>query len=81
MFCLVKILAVVRNLANRRIRGRRDFHQIKTLLACHSHGFEGLHYTKLATFFIDHPDFPSANSFVNANTVGLPEIPLSDKSP
>ena len=78
---LIQKLAVIRNFANWRIGGRRNFHQIKASFACQSHALKRLHYTKLGTFIINHPDFPSANSFVNTNTVGLPEIPLSDKSP
>ena len=78
---LVKKLTVIRDLANRRIGGRRNFHQIEASFARHTQSLEGLHYTKLATFIINHPDFPSADSFINTNTVGLPEVPLSDKSP
>jgi hypothetical protein len=40
-----------------------------------------LHYSKLATFFVNHSDFASAYPFVDADTVGLPEIPFSDKTP
>jgi hypothetical protein len=40
-----------------------------------------LHYSKLATFFVNHPDFAGAYPLVDADTVGLPEIPFSDKTP
>jgi hypothetical protein len=40
-----------------------------------------LHYSKLATFFINNPDFARSYPFIDADTIYLPEIPLSDKSP
>jgi len=36
---------------------------------------------QLPTIFVNHPDFASSNPFVDADTVRLPEIPLSDKTP
>jgi hypothetical protein len=35
----------------------------------------------LPTIFVNHPDFASSNPFIDADTVRLPEIPLSDKTP
>jgi len=40
-----------------------------------------LHDTQLTAILVDYPDFPSPDPFVDADTVGLPEIPLCDKSP
>jgi hypothetical protein len=41
-----------------------------------------LHDAELTAVFINHPDFASANAFVDANAVALrPEIPICDKSP
>src|SRR5437667_2527259 len=78
---LVKILAVVSNLANGRISRGRDFHQVEPFLLGQLHGFKRLHDAELATFFIDHPDFASPDSFVDANAVALPEAAFCDKSP
>jgi hypothetical protein len=40
-----------------------------------------LHYPELSSFFVNDADFARADPFVYADTVGLPEIPFSDKSP
>jgi hypothetical protein len=40
-----------------------------------------LHYSQLATFFINNPDFARSYPFIDADTIYLPEIPFSDKSP
>jgi hypothetical protein len=78
---LILEFAVIGNLANRRIGRRRNFHQIQPPFARQAHRFKRLHDTQLPAFFVNHPDFPSAYPFVDADTVGLPEIPLCDKSP
>jgi hypothetical protein len=44
--------------------------------------FTWLHYPELAAFFVNHPDFASANPIVDTDSVAhLPEIPFCDKSP
>src|SRR5712692_617072 len=78
---LVKVFAVVGNLANRRNGGGRDFHQIESPLARQLHGFKRLHDAKLAAIFINHPDLARPNPLVYADPVTLPEVPFSDKSP
>jgi hypothetical protein len=78
---LVEEFAVIRDLADWRIRGGRDFHQVQSSFAGHFHGLERLHYSKLATLFINNSDFARPDPFVDADAVGLPEIPFSDKSP
>ena len=78
---LILVFAVVGDFANRRIRGRRYLHQIQSPFARQTKRFKRLHNTQLPAIFINHSNFPSAYPFVNADTVGLPEIPLSDKSP
>jgi hypothetical protein len=78
---LVEILAVVSDLANWRIRRRRNFHQIKTALARQLHGLEWLHDAKLAALFINHPDLASANPLVNADAIALPEAAFCDIPP
>jgi hypothetical protein len=78
---LVKIFAVVGDLANRRIRRRRDFHQIESAFARHPNRFVWLHHSKLATILINHTHFTRPNPLIDAGTVALPEIPFCDKSP
>jgi hypothetical protein len=78
---LIKILSVIGNLANWRIRRRRDFHQVKPAFARHFERFERLHDAKLAAFFINHPDLASANPLVNADAIALPEAAFCDIPP
>ena len=78
---LVEIFAVVGDLANWRIRRGRNFHQIKPALARQFQRFERLHDAKLAAIFINHSDFPSADPFVNSDTVALPEAAFCDIPP
>ena len=79
---LIEKLAVVGDLANRRIGGGRNFHQVQSLFASHPKRFKWLHYPELATLFVNHPDFASANPIVDTDSVAhLPEIPFCDKSP
>src|SRR5271170_877147 len=78
---LVEILAVVGDLANGRIRRRRDFHQVKPTLARQFQRFERLHDAKLATLFINHPEFARPDPFVNSDTVTLPEAAFCDIPP
>src|SRR5712664_1401758 len=78
---LVLEFAVIGNLANGRIRRRRNLHQIQTFFTRQTHCFERLHDAQLPTIFVNHPDFASSNPFIDADTVRLPEIPLSDKTP
>jgi hypothetical protein len=78
---LVEILAVVGDLANWRVRGRRNFHQVKTALTREFHGLEWLHDAKLAALFINHPDLASANPLVYADAIALPEAAFCDIPP
>src|SRR5712692_4282842 len=78
---LIKIFSVVGDLANRRISRGRDFHQVEPFFLGQLYGFKRLHDAELAAFFINHPDFASADSFVDANAVALPEAAFCDKSP
>src|SRR5712692_135165 len=78
---LIKIFSVVGDLANRRISRGRDFHQVEPFFLGQFQGFKRLHDAELAAFFINHPDFASADSFVDANAVALPEAAFCDKSP
>jgi hypothetical protein len=78
---LILVFTVIGDFANRRISCRRDFHQIQSPLARQAKRLERLHDTQLPAFFINHSNFPSAYPFIDTDTVGLPEIPFSDKSP
>lgn len=78
---LVQILAVVGDLANRRIGRGRNFHQVEPFFLGQLDGFKRLHDAQLAAFFIYHPDLASANPLVDADAVALPEAAFCDKSP
>jgi hypothetical protein len=78
---LVEILAVVGDLADWRIRRRRNFHQVKTALARQLQRFERLHDAKLAAVFINHPEFARSNPLVNADAITLPEAAFCDIPP
>ncbi len=78
---LVKKFAVIGDLANRRIRGWRDFHQVKPPLARQFHCFERLHDAELPAVFIDDPDLARSNPLVDADTITLPEIAFCDIPP
>src|SRR5579863_1454637 len=79
---LIEKLAVIGDLANWRIGGGRNLHQVQSLFASHAKRFKWLHYPELAALFVNHPDFASANPIVDTDSVAhLPEIPLCDKSP
>ena len=78
---LVLEFAVIGNFANRRIGRGRNLHQIQSPFARQSNRFKRLHDSQLPAFFVDHSDFPSPNPLIDSDAVGLPEIPLSDKTP
>src|SRR6266853_402870 len=79
---LIEKLAVVGDLANWRVGGGRNLHQVQSTFASHLKRFKWLHYPELAAFFVNHPDFASANPIVDTDSVAhLPEIPFCDKSP
>jgi hypothetical protein len=78
---LIKILAVIRDLANRGIRGRRNLHQIQALFLGHAQRLKWLHHAKLSTIFIDNPYFARPNSLIDPDPVGLSEITFCDNSP
>src|ERR1700676_5202125 len=78
---LVKKLALIGDLANRRICRRRYFHQVESSFARHLDCFVRLHDAKLAAFFIDHPDFARPDPLIDARAVALPEVTFCDNSP
>jgi len=78
---LVLEFTVIGNLANGGIRRGRNLHQIQTAFTSQAHGFKRLHDAQLSAFFVNHPDFASSNPLVDADTVRLPKIPISDNNP
>ena len=76
---LVKVLAVIGDLTYRRVRGRRDLHQIKPPLAGKLDGVKRNHHTQLPTVLINDTNFPRPDAIIYSNPVGLPKTPLSDK--
>src|SRR5713101_1207298 len=78
---LIKIFAVVGDFTNGRIGRGRNFHQVEPLFLGQLYGFKRLHDAELAALFINHPDLARPYSFVNANTIALPEAAFCDKSP
>jgi len=81
LILLIEELAVVRDLANRRVRRGRDFHQVQSAFAGKPNGFVRLHHPKLGAFFINHPDFARPDPLIDAGTVALPEAAFCDNSP
>src|SRR5690349_24760682 len=81
LILLVKKFAVVGDLANRRISGGRNFHQIKSPFTGHTNRFVRLHHSKLGTLLIYHPDFARPNPLIHAGAVALPEAAFCDISP
>jgi len=78
---LVKEFAVVGDLANRRIGGGRNLHQIESAFARHTNRFVWLHHSKLGTLLINHPDFARPNPLIYAGAIALPEAAFCDISP
>src|SRR5437879_5542912 len=78
---LIDIFAVVGDFTNGRIGRGRNFHQVEPLFLGQLYGFKRLHDAELAALFINHPDLARPYSFVNANTIALPEAAFCDKSP
>ena len=76
---LVKVFSVVGDLANRRVGGRRNFHQIEPLLAGKLNRLERRHHTQLSAILIHHANFTRPDSIVHPNPVGLPKTPFRDK--
>jgi len=63
----VKILAVILNTADRRVRGSRDFYQVKSSFTSNSERLKRLHDSKLGSVFVDHTDFAGANALIGAD--------------
>src|SRR6267142_1020590 len=78
---LVKEFAVVGDLANRRICGGRNFHQIESPFARHTNCFVRLQQDRKSTRLINHPDFARPNPLIYAGAVALPEAAFCDISP
>ncbi len=78
---LVEKFAVVSDLANWRVRRRRDLHQVESSFSRQTNSLVRLHHPKLGAFLINHPDFARPNPLIDTGTVALPEAPFCDISP
>ena len=67
LFLLVKVLAVIHDAANRRLRRGQNFHQIQGSFAGNLKRIEGGHDTQLVAFVVDHADFADANALIGAD--------------
>ena len=76
---LVEIFSVVGDLANRRVGGRRNFHQIQALLPGKLNRLERRHHTQLPAILIHHANFTRPDSVVHPYPVCLPKTPFRDK--
>ena len=76
---LVEVFSVVGDLANRRVGGRRNFHQIQPLLAGKLDRLKRRHHTQLPAIFIHHANFTRPDSIIHPNPVCLPKTPFRDK--
>src|SRR5579862_7239575 len=77
---LVKVFSVVGDLANRRVGGRRNFHQIQSPLAGKLNRLEWLHHTQLPAILVHHANFTRPDSIIHPNPVCLPKTPFRDKT-
>jgi len=66
-FFLVEEFAVILNAANGGNSGGRNLHEIETSLAGDFEGFKRGEDTKLLTLFVDHANFPGADTIVDTD--------------
>src|ERR1700683_612799 len=76
---LIEIFAVVRDLANGRVGGWRDFYNVQSSFARKPHRFKRLHYAQLGAFLIDDANFARPDPFVYPDAIIRPETSLGDK--
>jgi hypothetical protein len=76
---LVKVLAVIGDLANRWIGCGRYLHQVQPALARELHRFERLQNAQLGAFLINDANLARPDSFVYPDAIIRPETPLGDK--
>src|SRR5215472_4194622 len=74
---LVEELAVIHELADRRHRVGRDFHDIQARIPRGLHRVKQRHYTQLISRFVDYTDFPGATALVDSKTATA--TPFCDK--
>src|SRR5579872_1064665 len=77
---LVEEAAIVRDLANGRVGGRRNLHQVQSPFARHADGLEGLHHTHLPAILVYYANFASADSVIDSRALVRSKTPLGDKS-
>ena len=67
LFLLIKVLAEVKNAANRWLRSRRNLYQVETSFPGHFERFERRHDAELIRLVVDHSDLAGANTLIRAN--------------
>src|SRR5580658_3354612 len=67
LFILVQEFPIIHDAANRRLRGRGNFHQIQVSFAGHLERLEGRHHANLFPFVTDHANFARPDAFVHAD--------------
>ena len=67
LFVLVQEFPVVHDAANRRLRGRGNFHQVEVSFAGHLERLEGSHNADLFPFVTDDANFTRPDALVHAD--------------
>src|SRR5438445_8245186 len=76
---LIKKFSVLGDLANLRVRIRRNLHQVRAALAGHAHRLERLHHAQLAAILVYYPNLPSSHAFVYPGTFCGSKTAFSEK--
>jgi hypothetical protein len=75
---LVLVLTVIHDPTNRRLRGWRNFDQIKAGLGCSLQGGIQVHNTQLVAFIVDDANFTGSDSLVDIGCVLAYDAPPND---
>src|SRR5216683_5821931 len=67
LFVLVQEFPIIHDAANRRLRGRGNFHQVQVSFAGHLERLEGRHHANLFPFVTDHANFARPDALVHAD--------------
>ncbi len=71
----VEKLAVVLNAADRRIRRRRDLHQVQSSFTGNFERLKRLQDAELSSGFVDYADFAGANTLIDADKTLVDNFP------
>ena len=81
LLLLILILAEIHDAAHRRVRRRRDFDQIESLLPRDGERLRRRHDAELLAGVVDHTDLSNADSFVDPHAIVAAGISIeSDKN-